>query len=199
MSSELESDRATLVNLALLGPKVLVTMRPRPSRKFDKPAVRIMLQVTRIQVVRSLLDSERGLRYRNLGASVHATRHSSPIRGLWLRPYPRPLVTAPAWTFRGRVCCRQAQSPRAATAVGPSQDGRGALRGHGGCQWRGRGRGAGLRLGAFGIRLRGQGLAASTGPSPPESPARAAPSRLFCVTVMRRGIGAHDSDDSQGY
>ncbi len=80
MSSKLESDRATLVNLALLGPKVLVTMRPRPSRKFDcnfdKPAVRIMLQVTRI--VRSLLDSERGLHYRNLGASVHATGHSSP-------------------------------------------------------------------------------------------------------------------------
>ena len=150
MSSELESDRATLVNLALLGPKVLVTimMRPRPSRKFDKPAVRIMLQVTRI--VRSLLDSERGLRYRNLGARVHATRNSSPIRGRWLRPYPWPLITTLAWTFRGRVCCRQAQSPRAATAVGPSQDGRGALRGHGGCQWRGRGRGAGLRLGAFG-------------------------------------------------
>ena len=193
MSSELESDTATLVNLALLGPKVLVTMRPRPSRKFDKPAVRIVLQVTRI--VRSLLDSERGLRYRNLGASVHATRRSSPIRGRWLRPYPWPFITALAWTFRGRVCCRQAQSPRAATAVGPSQDGRGALRGHGGCQWRGRGRGAGLRLGAFGIRLRGQG----TGSSPPESPARAAPSRLFCATVTRRGIGAHDSADSQGY
>ena len=197
MSSELESDRATLVNLALLGPKVLVTMRPRPSRKFDKPAVRIMLRVTRI--VRSLLDSERGLRYRNLGARVHATRHSSPIRGRWLRPYPWPLITALAWTFRGRVCCRQAQSPRAATAVGPSQDGRGALRGQGGCRWRGRGSGAGLTLGAFGIRLRGQGLAASTGPSPPEAPARAAPSRLFRVTVTRRGIGAHDSDDSQGY
>jgi hypothetical protein len=142
-----------------------------------------MLQVT--QIVSSLL--ERGLRYFNLGASVHATHHSPPIRGLWLRPYPRPLVTAPAWTFRGRVCCRhwQAQSPRAATAVGPSQDGRSALRGHGGCQWRGRGRGAGLRLGAFGSGS--AGLAASTGPLPPESPARAAPSRLFCVTVTRRG------------
>ena len=172
MSSELESDGATLVNLAFFGPKVLVTMRPRPSRKFDKPAVRIMLQVT--QLVSSLL--ERGLRYRNLGASVHATRHSSPIRGRWLRPYPWPLLTALAWTFRGRVCCRQAQSPRAATAVGPSQDGRGALRGHGGCQWRGRGRGAGLRLGAFGIRLRGQGLAAKPGlhrPSPLHAPLQA--------------------------
>ena len=42
-----------------------------------------------------------------------------------------------------------------------------------------------------------QGLAASTVPSAPESPARAAPSRLFCATVTRRGIGAHDSDDSQ--
>ena len=33
---------------------VLVTMRPRPSPKFDKPAVRIVFQVT--QIVRFLLE-----------------------------------------------------------------------------------------------------------------------------------------------
>jgi hypothetical protein len=33
MSSELESDRAMVVNLKLLEPMVLVPMRPRPSRQ----------------------------------------------------------------------------------------------------------------------------------------------------------------------
>ena len=136
---------------------------------------------------------ERGLRFRNLnlGVSVHwhVTRLSAPTRGPWLRPCARPLSTAPAWSFHGRVCCRQAQSPGAAAAAGPghpaaarnfAQDGRihGALSGHAGChwQWRSRGlraapggRGAGLRLGAFGMWLRRQGLAASTVPSAPDS------------------------------
>ena len=123
---------------------------------------------------------------------MHVTRHSAPIRGPWLRPCARPLSTAPAWSFHGRVCCRQAQSPGAAAAAGPghpaaarnfAQDGRihGALSGHAGChwQWRSRGlraapggRGAGLRLGAFGMWLRRQGLAASTVPSAPDSASR---------------------------
>ena len=82
MSSELESDRATLVNLALLGPKVLVTMRPRPSRKFDKPAVRIMLQVTRIVRSESLLDSEprcQRARHSPLLSNTRAVAPSLPV------------------------------------------------------------------------------------------------------------------------
>jgi hypothetical protein len=43
------------------------TMRPRPSAKFGKPAVKIMFQVT--QIVRFLL--ERGLCFRNLGFCGH--------------------------------------------------------------------------------------------------------------------------------
>ncbi len=52
---------------------VLVTMNPSVTRlgdraaKFDKPAVKIMFQVT--QIVRFLL--ERGLRFRNLGFCRH--------------------------------------------------------------------------------------------------------------------------------
>jgi Cys-tRNA synthase (O-phospho-L-seryl-tRNA:Cys-tRNA synthase) len=71
MSDEVESDRAMARNLESLESMVLVTMRPRPSRhwlaKFDKPAVRIMFQVT--QIARFLL--ERGLRFRNLGFCGH--------------------------------------------------------------------------------------------------------------------------------
>jgi hypothetical protein len=57
-----------VIDLELLEPMVLVTMRPtrRPSRQvqlFNDPAVRIMFQVT--YIVRFLL--ERGLRFRNLG------------------------------------------------------------------------------------------------------------------------------------
>jgi hypothetical protein len=48
----------------------LGTMRPRPRRQFDKTAVRIMLQVTRI--VRFLPVLERaGLRFRDLGFCGH--------------------------------------------------------------------------------------------------------------------------------
>ena len=60
MSNELESSRATVVNLESLEPMVLVTMRPRPSRQVRR---------TRSQDhvsghLRFLL--ERGLRFRNL-------------------------------------------------------------------------------------------------------------------------------------
>ena len=40
-----------------------------PPWKFDKPAVKIMLQVT--QTAHFLLASERGLRFRNLGFCGH--------------------------------------------------------------------------------------------------------------------------------
>ncbi len=45
------------------------SMRPRPSRKFDKPEVKIMFQVT--QIVRFLRLLEGGLRFRNLGFCGH--------------------------------------------------------------------------------------------------------------------------------
>ncbi len=54
---------------------VLVTMRPRPSRRGQElstnfePAVKIMLQVTQIASVRFLLEG--GLRFRNLGFCGH--------------------------------------------------------------------------------------------------------------------------------
>ncbi len=75
MSNELESDRAMVMNLKVLVSmaRVLVTMKPSVTRlgdratKFDKPAVKIMFQVT--QIVRFLL--ERGLRFRNLGFCGH--------------------------------------------------------------------------------------------------------------------------------
>ncbi len=52
MSSELESDRAMVLNLELREPMVLpvISMRLRTSAKFRvyKPAVKIILQVTQI-------------------------------------------------------------------------------------------------------------------------------------------------------
>ncbi len=67
MSNELESDSAMVMNLESFGVDhgagydETVTDLDRAA-KFDKPAVKMMLQVT--QIVRFLL--ERGLRFRNL-------------------------------------------------------------------------------------------------------------------------------------
>ncbi len=67
MSNELESDRAMVTNLESFGVRRsrwcwLRWDRDRAA-KFDKPAVKIMFQVT--QIVRFLLEG--GLRFRNLG------------------------------------------------------------------------------------------------------------------------------------
>ena len=61
MSNELESDRAMVMNLESFGVDGVET---ETDAKFDKPAVRIMLQVT--QIARFLLEPRRGLRFRNL-------------------------------------------------------------------------------------------------------------------------------------
>jgi hypothetical protein len=64
---------ARRVNLELLGAMMLVTVRPRPPSRqvLDnwKPAVRIMFQPEVTQIVRFLLASERGLRFRATSTS----------------------------------------------------------------------------------------------------------------------------------
>ncbi len=68
MSNELESDSAMVMNLESFGVDGAgydeTETEPPSSTKSDKPAVKIMFQVT--QIVRFLL--ERGLRFRNLKA-----------------------------------------------------------------------------------------------------------------------------------
>ena len=69
MSNELESDRAMVMNLESFGVDGVGydETETEPPWKFDKPAVKIMFQVT--ESVRFLL--ERGLRFRNLGFCGH--------------------------------------------------------------------------------------------------------------------------------
>ena len=73
MSNELESARAMVVNLELLEPIMmvfkLVTMRPRPSPQVRR--TRSEDHVSGHLIVRFLLASERGLRFRNLGSCGH--------------------------------------------------------------------------------------------------------------------------------
>ena len=74
MSNELESDRELygdeleFRNLKFWSRWCWLRYDRDRAAKFDNPAVRIMLQVTQIQVVRFLL--ERGLRFRNLATLV---------------------------------------------------------------------------------------------------------------------------------
>jgi hypothetical protein len=69
MTNELESDSAMVTNLESFGVDGAGYDETEVYRaaKFDKPAVRIMFQVT--EIVRFLL--ERGLRFRNLGFCGH--------------------------------------------------------------------------------------------------------------------------------
>ena len=69
MSSELESDRAMVMIFESFGDDGAGydETETKPPLEFDKPAVKIMFQVT--QIVRFLL--ERGLRFRNLGFCGH--------------------------------------------------------------------------------------------------------------------------------
>ena len=71
MSNERESVRATVMNLESVGVRVdgagYDETETEPPLEFDKPAVKIMFQVT--QIVRFL--PERGLRFRNLGFCGH--------------------------------------------------------------------------------------------------------------------------------
>ena len=71
MSNELESDRAMVMNLESFGVDGVQRLQCDRDRaaKFDKPAVKIMFQVTDSEIVRFLL--ERGLRFRNLGFCGH--------------------------------------------------------------------------------------------------------------------------------
>jgi hypothetical protein len=83
MSNELESDRATVADLQLLGPMVLHVQGPVTLPyatetvrvpKFDKPAVEFMFQVLSLRLYVQLevfCLSERGLRFRNLGVCGH--------------------------------------------------------------------------------------------------------------------------------
>ncbi len=66
MSNELESDRAMVMNFESFGVDGAGydETETEPPWTFDKPAVKIMLQVTQIEIVRFLLV--RGLRFRHL-------------------------------------------------------------------------------------------------------------------------------------
>ncbi len=77
-----------------------------PSSKFDKPAIKIMFQVT--QIVRFLL--ERGLRFRNLGFCGHDLMYSKQRPSMHLyRParFQGPAFFTPLLEGHGAFVCDQ--------------------------------------------------------------------------------------------